>query len=131
MPAASKTTVRKKKSAGKRAPPPAENDPMGRVELLLEAMRADNRATYEALVTFSQSMDRKLADLRAELTARLDVLEAVVRQNSRDIRKNSEDILRLDQSVREMREDLALKASRADLEKLEKRVAALEQRFPL
>jgi hypothetical protein len=94
----------------KRATPP---EPPWQV--ILEEMRSQNRATIEAVEVSRVKLERRLEQLREQTNARLEVLEAGVRQNSTDIRH-------LQADVREV-------ASKVDaLTRIEDRVAALERR---
>lgn len=112
------------KRPGRTVPPPSERQWL----VLLEDIRAQNRAVIEVVRTESARLDRSIADLRAELVPRIEALEAAVRQNSRDIRKNSEDIRRLEAEVRSLKEAAQGYADRASFLALEVRVTALERR---
>src|SRR4029453_1132963 len=79
--------VRAKK--GGAAPPKTLKGATG---VLLEEMRAQNRATIEAVGASRVALEDKINSPARETGGRLTVLEAAVRQNSRDIKKNSEDI---------------------------------------
>jgi hypothetical protein len=90
--------------------------------VLLEEMRAQNRATIEAVEASRVALEGKIDSLGRETGGRLTVLEAAVRQNSRDIKKNSEDI-------RTNGEDIRVLTERVDsLGPLDQRVSALERR---
>ena len=60
--------------------------------VILEEMRAQNRATIEAVEATRVAVEEKIDSLARETGGRLTVLEAAVRQNSADIRKNCEGI---------------------------------------
>jgi hypothetical protein len=60
--------------------------------VILEEMRAQNRATFEAVEANRVVLEGKIDGLARETGGRLSLLEGAVRQNSADIRKNSEDI---------------------------------------
>ena len=60
--------------------------------VLIEEMRAQNRATIEAVEASRVVLESKIDSLARETGGHLTVLQAAVRQNSRDIKKNSEDI---------------------------------------
>lgn len=84
-------------------------------QVILEEMRSQNRATIEAVEVSRVKLERGLEQLREQTNARLEVLEAGVRQNSTDIRH-------LQADVREV-------AGKVDaLTRIEERVAALERR---
>jgi len=83
--------------------------------VLIEEMRAQNRATIEAVEATRVSLEVKIDALARETGGRLTVLEAAVRQNSTDIRKNSEDIRVLAERVE-------------TLGPLDQRVSTLERR---
>jgi uncharacterized protein YlxW (UPF0749 family) len=83
--------------------------------VILEDIRSQNRATIKALQATRESLEAKIDQVDRNSQARDAVLEAVVRQNSKDIRKNSEDI--------------RLLTTRVDaLGPLDQRVSALERR---
>lgn len=91
--------------------------------VLLEEMRAQNRATIEAVEASRVALEDKINSLARETGGRLTVLEAAVRHNSRDIRKNSEDI-------RKNGEDIRVLIERVDsLGPLDQRVSTLERRI--
>jgi hypothetical protein len=90
--------------------------------VLLEEMRAQNRATIEAVEASRVALEGKIDSLARETGSRLTVLETAVRQNSRDIKKNSEDI-------RKNSEDILVLIGRVDaLGPLDQRVSTLERR---
>ena len=90
--------------------------------VLLEEMRAQNRATIEAVEASRVALEGKIDSFADETGGRLTVLEAAVRQNSRDIKRNSEDI-------RKNGEDLRVLIERVDsLGSLDQRVSTLERR---
>src|ERR1039457_1738021 len=74
--------------------------------VILEDIRAQNRAVIEAVQGLGAKIDRDVASLRAELIERIDRLEAAVRQNSRDIQKNSEDIRKNSEDIRKNSADI-------------------------
>jgi hypothetical protein len=74
--------------------------------VLLEEMRAQNRATIEAVEASRVTLGGKIDSLARETGGRLAVLEAAVRRNSRDITKNSEDIRKNSEDIRKNSEDL-------------------------
>jgi uncharacterized protein YlxW (UPF0749 family) len=83
--------------------------------VLLEDIRSQNRATIEALQATRDALEEKIDQVDRNSQARDAVLEAAVRQNGKDIRKNSEDI--------------RLLTTRVDaLGPLDQRVSALERR---
>jgi hypothetical protein len=90
--------------------------------VLIEEMRAQNRATIEAVEASRVSLEVKIDALAREAGGRLTVLEAAVRQNSTDIRKNSTDI-------RKNSDDIRVLAERVEaLGPLDQRVSTLERR---
>jgi len=83
--------------------------------VILEDIRSQNRATMEALQATRAALEEKIDQVDRNSQARDAVLEAAVRQNSKDIRTNSDDIRVL--------------ATRVDaLGPLDQRVSALERR---
>jgi hypothetical protein len=73
------------------SPAKALNDVRG-IGVLIEEMRAQNRATIETVEASRVALEGKIDSLARDTGGRLTVLEAAVRQNSRDIKENSEDI---------------------------------------
>jgi methyl-accepting chemotaxis protein len=120
--------------------------PLGGVRgngVLIEEMRAQNRATVEAVEASRVVLESKIDSLARETGGRLTVLEAAVRQNSRDIkqnsadirknsadiRKNSEDIRKNSGDIRKSGEDIRVLIERVDsLGPLDQRVSMLERR---
>jgi len=91
--------------------------------VLLEEMRAQNRATIEAVEASRVTLEGKIDSLARETGGRLTVLDAAVRQNSRDIKNNGEDI-------RKNSEDIRVLTERVDaLGPLDQRVSAIERRL--
>ncbi len=83
--------------------------------VILEDIRSQNRATMEALQATRAALEEKIDQVDRNSQARDAVLEAAVRQNSKDIRKNSDDIRVL--------------ATRVEaLAPLDQRISALERR---
>lgn len=130
---------------GKRALPrtPKAGTPESRTEVLLEEIRAQNRATIEAVQATRQQLQGAVDDLRREHSMRLEVLEGVVRQNSVDIRqqgerldRNTEAIGVLQEAVTELqgevkghsRELARLSAVVDRLDDHERRIDALEKK---
>lgn len=78
-----------------------------RFSILMEQVLEQNGATIEAVKSLEQKMDRRFNEAAEQNDLRFKSLEAAVRMNSTDIRKNSEDIQKLisvtDQLTREMR----------------------------
>jgi hypothetical protein len=90
--------------------------------VLLEEMRAQNLATIGAVEASRVALEGKIDSLARETGGRLTVLEAAVRQNSRDIKKNSGDI-------RKNSEDIRVLIERVDsLGPLDQRLSTLERR---
>jgi len=97
--------------------------------VLIEEMRAQNRATIEAVEASRVVLESKIDSLARETGGRLTVLEAAVRQNSRDIKKNSEDVRKNSEDIRKNSEDILVLIERVDsLGPLDQRVSTLERR---
>jgi hypothetical protein len=92
--------------------------------VILEEVRSQNRATIEAVEAMGVALRSEIQELRAEFGARLDALEAAVRQNSADIRKNSEDIRRNSDDIRKNSEDI--RQLRIEVEALKQQAARIE-----
>src|SRR5215470_4443607 len=104
--------------------------------VLLEHMDERSRATIDAVFSVRDQLNRRIDDLRTELTARIDVLEIAVRDLSAQVKKNSEDIQKntvaigaLEEQVKEIRALLERKADQASMLALEKRVSVLEEKL--
>src|SRR5574341_365640 len=83
--------------------------------VLLEEIRSQNRATIEAVGASHASLEQRIDQLREQTNARLDVLEAAVRQSSTDLRH--------------LQGDVRVLAGRVEkLPGLDERVSALERR---
>jgi len=90
--------------------------------VILEEIRSQNRATIEALEATRTALEAKIDEVDRNSQARDAVLEAAVRQNSKDIRQNSADIVKNGEHIRVL-------TTRVDaLGPLDQRVSALERR---
>ncbi|MBI5493829.1 MAG: hypothetical protein HY904_02315 [Deltaproteobacteria bacterium] len=76
---------------------PSETE-VGRVGLLLEALSDKVDLLLEGMKIFHETLDRRITEMRVELSARLEALDSHVRhladgvqRNTEGIRKNSED----------------------------------------
>jgi len=96
---------------------------------VLERIESQMSAVVEAVTTSTQRLDAKIDAMGAQLSERISVLEQVVRQNSVDIRKNSEEIVALRNEVARLRHDFDHREERGRVDALEARVAALETRL--
>ena len=98
-------------------------------DVIVEEMRAQNRATIEAVETIRVKVEQRIDRFERETQSRFTVLEAVVRQNSADIRQNSQDIRKNSEDIRKNSEDIQALSTRVDgLASLDGRVSALERR---
>jgi hypothetical protein len=92
-------------------------------DVLLEEMRAPNRATIEAVDTLRMTVEQRFDRFERETQDRL------VRQNSADIRTNSQDIRQNSDDIRKNSEDIRDLSVRVEaLGSLDHRVSALERR---
>jgi hypothetical protein len=97
--------------------------------VILEEMRAQNRATIEAVEAIGVTVEQRIDRFERATQDRFTVLEVAVRQNSADIRKNSDDIRQNTADIRQNSEDIrALSAGVGALGSLDRRVSALERR---
>jgi len=111
--------------------------------VILEDIRSQNRATIEAVQATRAALEEKIDQVDRDSKARDGVLEAAIRQNSKDIRKNSEDIRKNSDDIRTNSEDIrkntedigtnsedirALATRVEALGPLDQRVSALERR---
>jgi hypothetical protein len=93
--------------------------------VILEEIRSQNRATIEALQASEARLERKIDDGLGGVHLRLDVVEGVVRQNSKDILQNSTDIRQNTADIRQNSADIQALTQRVG--ELDTRVAGLEQ----
>ena len=97
-----------------------------RVLLLFEQMHSEIRGIADGVI----GLNHRLEEVRSEMLTKIDektqVLAVAIRQNSADIRKNSEEIIALKQAVERI--DLALesKVSSEKMGAVELRVSRLE-----
>jgi len=97
--------------------------------VILEDIRAQNRATIEAVQMTRAVLEEKIDQVDRASRERDAVLAAAVRQNSEDIRQNSEDIRKNSEDIRKNSEDIRVLTTRVDaLGPLEQRVSELERR---
>ena len=98
-------------------------------EVILEEIRSQNGATIEEVEATREALEAKIDQVDRNSQARDAVLEAAVRQNSKDIRKNSEDLRQNSVDILKNSEDIRLLTTRVDaLGPLDQRVSALERR---
>jgi hypothetical protein len=105
-------------------------------EVIVEEMRAQNRATIEAVEASRVMVEERIDRFERATEGRFTVLEAAVRQNSTDIgqnsadiRRNSADILQNTTDIRQNSEDIRALSARVEaLGSLDRRVSALEHR---
>ena len=102
---------------------------LGRMNVLLEDIRQQNNAVMDALKATANLLERKMEERFSRIEMRLDVLEMVVRQNSADIRKNSEDIEALRVQLVRVNEILRTEDQENSVVALERRVRVLEDRL--
>ena len=74
--------------------------------VILEEMRAQNRATIEAVETIRVTVEQRIDRFERDTQGRFTVLETAVRQNSADIRQNSADILKNSEDIRQNSADI-------------------------
>ncbi len=85
----------------------------------VERVESHVRGLAEALTSTREQLERKIDSLEARLTARIALLEDVVRQSSKDIQTLKLELI-----------DMKLQLVRREkLDELDARVAALEERF--
>src|SRR5688572_26867942 len=65
---------------------PPSSDELGRVLILLEDIRAQNKMTIEAVEAGRRETSLEIQRLEARLTSRIEILEAVVRHHSEELR---------------------------------------------
>ena len=97
--------------------------------VLLEQLQSQMLVVLEGLTSFRAELKSDVATLREELSARISILEEVVRKNSEEIRKNSADIRDLREEVARLRHDFEHRSDVERIGALERRVAAMEARL--
>ncbi len=98
-------------------------------DILLERIESQMQFVIEAVTGMQETFDVKLSALEERLTARIGILEDVVRKNSEDIRKNSEDIRSLRLELAGLRQDFERRQEPGRLQALEKRVSRIERKL--
>jgi DNA repair ATPase RecN len=98
------------------------SEEFGRVLVLLEDIRAQNKATIEAVEAGRREISLEIQRLEARLTSRIEILEAVVRHHSEELRGLRSELASLKAAV------MSLDAKVDRLLALEARVSALERR---
>ena len=117
------TRAQKKKAKSTSAP---SSTRLGRVEIMLEDLGGKMDLLAETFGARFDATDRKIDALRSELIARIEVLEAVVRELAAAVRKNSEDIAALRAEMSALKIEVSTLATRAELKVLDERVTRLE-----
>jgi methyl-accepting chemotaxis protein len=102
--------------------------------VVLEQIRSQMDVVLEAVVGSRAHLDAKIDAVGARLSARIAVLEEVVRKNSEDIRKNSEDIRKNSEDIRKNSEDIRknsedIKRNSEDIRQLREEIARLRYDF--
>lgn len=92
-----------------------------RTNILLEEIKAQNRATYEAVMNVKEELERKFDARFDRIEARLDVLESAVKALFAEVAA-------LRAEVNQLRHDFDHREELGRLEALERRVEALEKR---
>lgn len=106
----------------------ASDEATHRTMVIVEQLEGQIGAVVDALEATERRLNRRIDDLEARLTGRLEMLELAVKMLSDQVRKNSSDIERLVLEVAQVRESLHAHATREELLKLEARVEELEAR---
>ena len=99
---------------------------MGRVAVLLEKMRADNRVTREALFSFRDELNRKIDKNHEEAKAEFALIKGVLNFHSTQIGELKQDVAELKKDVAELKRDVA--ELKSDVAELKRNVAALNAR---
>ena len=109
---------------------------IGEQGVILEQLRSQMTLVLEAVTATRTELKTEMGEMEARLSARITLLEQVVRQNSvdirknsADIRKNSEDICELRAEVARLRHDFDHRSEIERLASLEERVLAIETRL--
>lgn len=111
--------------------PPSRADTARAHGVLLEQLGTQMNMVLEAVNGSAQQLHAKIDSAVAQLSDRISVLEEVVRQNSRDILKNSADIRTLRDEVAALRHDFDHRQELGRVVALEARVSAIESRLAL
>jgi hypothetical protein len=97
--------------------------------VLLEQLGSRMDVVLEAVNGSAQRLDTKIDAVEVRLSGRISVLEEVVRESSRDIRKHSQDIRDLREEVAGLRHDFDHREELGRVGALEARVSAIESRL--
>jgi hypothetical protein len=111
--------------------PPSRAETSRAHGVLLEQLGSQVNMVLEAVTGFERRLDAKIDATEARLSDRISVLEEVVRQNSRDILKNSADIRALRDEVAGLRHDFEHRQELGRIDVLESRVSAIESRLAI
>ena len=87
--------------------------------VVLEGIRSQMAVVVESTITTREELRREIRDLGSNLSARIDRLEAAVKQNSTEIRALEVRISKLEERVSHLEQRMA---------SLEERVASLDER---
>jgi chromosome segregation ATPase len=118
---------RKPARSTRRSAAPRDDDAQRARDVVLERIESQLQVVAEAVTSLSAQLDSKLGALEERLSARISVLEAVVRKNSEDIRKNSEDIRKNSDDIRKNSDDIRKNSD--DIRALHAEVAQLRRDF--
>ena len=94
-----------------------------RTNVLLEDIKAQNRATIEAVWNAKEELERKFGERFERIEQRLDRVEDAIRYHSKEIAE-------LRTELRQLRSDFDERTELSRLDALERRVALLEKRRP-
>jgi chromosome segregation ATPase len=92
------------RAAKKRAP---SSTAIGRVEIMLEDLSSQMKIFAESVGANFDSLRREMHELHRSLEVRIEVLESVVRQNSRDIEALRTDVSSLKTDVASLKTEVA------------------------
>jgi chromosome segregation ATPase len=119
----------------------ATKDDVRAIGVVVERIESKLGALTEGLGVLRDELKTDIASLEQRLSARIAVLEEVVRKNSEDIRKNSEAIRQNSEDIRKNSEDIRLlrvevaelrlrfDQRESRLDELERRISIVEQRL--
>lgn len=125
----------------RRTPPastkqPTPSEQIRALGVVIEDMSSKMNVVVEAVTSMPGRWQADMSAMESRLSARIEVLESVVRQNSADIkqnsadiRQNSADIIALREQVAGLRHDFDHREELGRVSALETRVSAIESRL--
>jgi hypothetical protein len=104
-------------------------DAVQKIGVIVEQIPGQFRALHEGQRSEAERLDRRIDALEKAMSEGFADLGRVVRQNSLDIQKNSDDIRALRQEITSLRHDFDHRSELGRVSDLEGRVATIERQL--